>query len=995
MNRSSERPIQTTIEVTVDGVRHEAQPGELTLSLLKQLAAKIPHVCYHSALGTLSTCDTCLVEIDGELKRACEHQLVGGEHIDTAGERARSAREEAVQRLLENHELYCTICDYNNGNCEVHEAVRLVQLRHQKYPFRTKPYEVDNSHPFYRYDPDQCIQCGRCVDACQNVQVTETLTMDWSAERPRVLWDGGRQINDSSCVSCGHCVTVCPCNALMEKSMLGRAGHFTHAPQSVQTSSIKLVKHLEQYTGFAPLFSSSEAEADMRRVTIQRTKTVCTYCGVGCAFEMWTDHRRILKVEPRPEAPANGISTCIKGKFGWDFVNSPERLTHPVVRADGKFQRASWDEALALTARRLREVQARWGSESIMFISSSKTTNEECYLVQKLARAVFGTNNVDNCARYCQSPATKALMRTVGLGGDSGTMNDIEAAELVLIIGSHTATSHPVLASRIKRRQKAGQMRVVVADLMKHELAERSDLFLRPEPGTDMIWVNAVARYILEQGMHDRAFIERRVEGFEEYRKSLEPFTLEYAAQRSGIAADTLKQLARWITETKRFSILWAMGVTQHHNGTDTSTAFSNLLLLTGNYGRPGTGAYPLRGHNNVQGSCDFGALYNFLPGYGKVEDDEARAPFEREWGVTLPSQPGWNNRTMVDAIHEGKVKALFVVGEELGLVDSNIHHVQAALRKLEFFVVQDIFMSTTAEFADIVLAGTPSLEKEGTFVNTERRIQRLYQVMPPLGESLPDWKILTELARHLGHDWHYDSPSDIMKEIARCTPIFAGVTYERLEGFRSLCWPVREDGTDSPLLYTEHFDLPAGKARFFPAQYSEPHEIADEQYPIHLNSGRVLEHFHEGNMTFRNPGFETKVADAFVFVSDELAKQYELQDGDWVRLTSRRGNVVTRAVISPQVRAHEVFMPAISSDQRVNILTSSDADPVVDTPSYKETAVRLEKLGKRGRSPLPRGNPRYGQATPQPGVMVEQKWQRPDYSLPGVAASKGEVGHG
>jgi formate dehydrogenase major subunit len=440
--------------VDVDGRARPCREGEALLTVLKREGIAIPSVCHHTSLGALSTCDTCLVDVDGKLERACAAPVRPAMRVRTETPEARLAREEAMHRILSNHDLYCTICDNNNGNCEVHNAAKLVGLEHQKYPFTPKPYAVDASNPFYRYDPSQCILCGRCVEACQTVQVTETLSIDWTADRPRVLWDGGAAINASSCVSCGHCVTVCPCNALMEKSMLGRAGHFTALPAPVKERSIDLVKHLEIYTGFDPLFATSDAEAAMREETIAKTKTVCTYCGVGCSFDVWTTGRHILKVEPNPDAPANGISTCVKGKFGWAFVNSDDRLVHPLVRQGDAFERATWDEALQRVARRLREIVDRWGPDSVAFISSSKTTNEECYLVQKLARVVFGTNNVDNCARYCQSPATTALARTVGYGGDSGTMRDIELADVVLIVGSHTATSHPVLAAHIKRQHK-------------------------------------------------------------------------------------------------------------------------------------------------------------------------------------------------------------------------------------------------------------------------------------------------------------------------------------------------------------------------------------------------------------------------------------------------------------------------------------------------------------------------------------------------------------
>lgn len=769
--------------------------------------------------------------------------------------------------------------------------------------------------------------------------------------------------------------------------MLGQAGHFTGISQQLRDDSIDLVKYLEQFTGFEPLLLTSNAEATLREETIRRTKTVCTYCGVGCAFEVWTTGRKILKVEPNAEAPANGISTCIKGKFATSFVNAPDRLTKPLIRVGDRFEEVSWDEALSFVATRLREIQAKHGSEALAFISSSKTTNEECYLIQKLARAVFQTNNIDNCARYCQSPATKALTRTVGYGGDAGTIRDIEQADLVLIVGSHTATSHPVLAAKIKRQQKLRGQQVIVADLLEHEMARRADVFLRPHPGTDLIWINAVARHILERGWHAQDFIEARVHGLGEYARSLSEYTLAYAHEKTGLSPEVLADVAERIAKAERVCGLWAMGLTQRSNGTDTCTALSNLLLLTGNYGRPGTGAYPLRGHNNVQGACDVGALYDFLPGYEKVSDDAARRRFAEAWKVErLPDAPGLNNTTMLHAVHEGKLKAMYVIGEELGLVDANEKDVQRALRELEFLVVQEIFFSTTAHFADVILPGTPSLEKEGTFVNTERRIQRLYQVLEPLGDARPDWKILTDLAARLGHHWDYQHPSEIMHEMASCTPLFAGVSYERLEGWKSLCWPVREDGRDTPLLYEWGFPFPDGKAKFHPVEYTPPHVEPDAEYDVSLNNGRVLEHFHEGNLTQRCEGISSKVREAFVAVSAEFAQERNLEEGDYVRLTSKDGSLKTRVVISDEVTGKGAYMPVCSSEERVNMLTSSVADPVVDTPAYKEVVVKLEKVGRRGESPLPPGHPRYGAPTPRPGVGVTGKWERPDYRPPSEA---------
>src|SRR5216683_2682211 len=865
--------------LTIDGSVTEGKEEERVVDLFNRSGVSVPHVCYHPRLGPIQTCDTCLVEVEGKLVRACATQASEGMVVSTRTTAAKNAQRGAFDRILGNHMLYCTVCDNNNGNCTVHNTTKLMAVEHQKIPFKTKPYEVDNSNPFYRYDPDQCILCGRCVEACQNVEVNETLSIRWEDPHPRVLWDGGKPIGESSCVSCGHCVTVCPCNALMEKSMVGKAGFLTALPKNALAGMIDIVKAVEPDTGYGAILKVSEAESAMRESRIRRTKTVCTYCGVGCSFDVWTKDRQILKIEPR-EGPTNGISTCIKGKFGWDFVNSSDRLTKPLIREGGKFREASWDEALGLVARRLAEIKATSGPDSLAFISSSKCTNEESYLMQKLARAVIGTNNMDNCSRYCQAPATAGLFRTVGYGGDSGSISDLEQADLILIIGSNTAESHPLLATRVKRSHKLKGQKLIVSDLRAHEMAHRADLFISPNPSTDLIWLCSVTRYILEMGLAKQEFLSKWVNGLDAYIRSLDPFTLEFAERRCGIPAETLKQIAHMIIDSDGVCILWAMGVTQHTMGSDTSTAISNLLLITGNYMRHGTGAYPLRGHNNVQGASDHGAMPNYFPGYQKVEDPEIRAKFEQAWGVSLPSKNGLDNHQMIDAIHDGSLKAMYLFGEEISLVDSNSNYVDASLEKLEFFVVQDIFFSQTCSFADVVFPASPSLEKEGTFTNTERRIQRLYEVLEPLAESRPDWRIIQDVANQLGAHWNYQHPADIYKEIAAVTPLMAGVTYERLEGYKTLQWPVAVDGSDQPLLYTKEFHFPDGKANLFPVSWHEPTDQQDEVYDLHLNNGRLLEHFHEGNMTYRSQGIKEKTPDTFVEVSADLALERGIHSG-------------------------------------------------------------------------------------------------------------------
>jgi formate dehydrogenase major subunit len=972
------------VRLTIDGVAREARTGELLVDVVAQHGGALPHVCYHPQLGSIQTCDTCMVEVDGALVRACATATADGMVVSTASAGASAAQVEAFDRILSNHLLYCTVCDNNNGNCTIHNTTKLLAIEHQRIPFRSKPYEVDDSNPFYRYDPDQCVLCGRCVEACQNVEVNETLSINWEDPNPRVLWDGGSTIQESSCVSCGHCVTVCPCNALMEKSMLGHAGFFTSLKKSTLKGMIDVVKGVEPETGYGAILQVSEVEHAMREHRIRRTKTVCTYCGVGCSFDIWTKDRHILKVAPE-HGPANGISTCVKGKFGWEFVNSPDRLTTPLVREGDTFRPASWDEALSLIASRLSAIKMTSGGDAIGFIASSKCTNEESYLMQKLARAVIGTNNVDNCSRYCQAPATMGLFRTVGYGGDSGSISDLEQADLVLIIGSNTAESHPVIATRIKSAHKLEGQKLIVSDLREHEMARRADIFLRPSPGTDLVWVNAIARYLLDHGMADSAFLDQHVNGLDAYRKSLELFTMEEASRITGLTIETLENVAHAIADAKRMCVCWAMGVTQHSHGSDTSTAISNLLLITGNYMRPGTGAYPLRGHNNVQGASDHGAMPNNLPGYQSVDDPEVRKRFEAAWQVTLPATKGLDNHHMVDAIHEGKLKSMYLFGEEMSIVDSNSNYVSAAFEKLEFFVVQDVFFGTTCRFADVVLPAAPSLEKEGTFTSTERRIQRLYQVFEPLEGSRPDWRIIQDVANHLGAGWTYQHPSEVMDEIASLTPIFAGVNYTRLERYQSLQWPVAADGTDEPLLYTRQFAFPDGKARLFPVSWVGPTDRPDAVFDLHLNNGRILEHFHEGNLTYRTEGIRQKTPDTWVEVSPALAEERGLQSGTWVRLISRYGQVRVRALVTDRVQGRELYMPMNSSEIVVNRLTSSHTDAATDTPAYKEASVQMEVLSEIGESPLPRINWRFGHPTPQTGVEVERKWKRPDYRIPGT----------
>ncbi len=965
----------------INGKDFHGLEGQTVLQALMAENADLPHVCYQHNLGAIETCDTCLVEVGGKVVRSCSTKLSAGMDIDFSSAGIREKQKEATQRLLHNHELYCTVCENNNGDCQLHNAVHSLGIEEQKYPFEPKPYEVDETNPFYRYDPNQCILCGRCVEACQDVQVNETLSIDWSRDRPRVIWDNDVPIKDSSCVSCGHCVTVCPVNALMEKDMLGEAGLMTGLKLKSKRKLIDFTKSFEPEVTMSPVMAVSNVEAKLRESQIKKTKTVCTYCGVGCSFEMWTKGRKILKVQPTAESPANGISTCIKGKFGWEFNKSPERLTKPLIRDGDSFREATWEEALDLVANKLSGIRDKHGGNSIEFIASSKGTNEEAYLVQKMARQVFGTNNVDNSSRFCQAPATTGLWRTVGYGGDAGSIYDIYISDLIIAVGTNTAESHPVLATRVKRAHKLNGQKLIVSDIRKHEMAERADIFLHPKPGTDLVWLSAVSKYIIDQGWEDEDFIAQKVNGFDEYRKSLESFTLEFAEEKTGLSKDTLIKVAETIHKAKSMCILWAMGVTQHQMGSDTSTAISNLLLVTGNYGRRGTGAYPLRGHNNVQGTSDFGGMNAYLPGYQKVADDAIRAKFEKAWDCKIPAEPGLDNHTCLEGIEDGKIKAMYVVGEEIVDTGSDSNYIRKRLESLDFLVVQEVFLSETARFADVVLPASTSLEKEGTFVNTERRIQRIYQVMDPLEGTKPDWIILKELAARLGRSWDYSHPSEIMAEASSLTPLFAGVSYKKLEGFGSQQWPVEADGTDSPFLYEKGFHFPDSKAKFYALKFTPP-LAPDDKYDLHLNNGRLLEHFHEGNETYKTLGIKSLVPSTFVEISPELGKERSIDSGDIVRIESKWGAVKVRALITDRVSGKEMYLPMNAiGEEAVNNLTSRLMDPTAHTPAYKELPVRMEKIdGPKGESPLPKSNSRYGHPKPQKGVKIAEKWARSDY---------------
>jgi len=967
--------------VVVDGRPLSLDGSRTVLELLNRQGIDLPQICYHPGLGPVETCDTCLVEVDGELVRACATPLRDGQQVSTISPRATGARQRALEEVLTHHELVCSVCD-KNGNCVLHTTVLKEKLSYQAY--RPKPYPPDTSNPFYVYDPSHCILCGRCVEACQDLVVNEVIRVDWKANPPRVVWDENAPIDRSSCVSCGTCVSVCPVDALMPKGMLGEAGLLTGLSESTKSSMTRLVKAVEPALGgFRPILRVSEVEARTRPTFVKQTKTVCTFCGVGCSFDVWTKDRKILQIQPRPESPANGMATCVKGKFGWDFVNSPDRLTTPLLREGGTFRPVSWEEAVRVIAEKLRAIRSASGPDSIGVLANCTGSNEEAFLLQKFARAVIGTHNIDNCARYCQAPASTGLIRTVGIGADAGSFEDIEGSDLVMTMGSNTAESHPVLAGKIKRAQKLRGQKLIVVDLRTTPMAARADLFVRPRPGTDLVFLNTVARYILDQGWEAKTFIEARTTNFEAYRASLDAFTLAHGAEVTGVPTEQIVRTATMIHEAKSVCILWAMGVTQHQPGTETSTAICDLLLLTGNFGRPHCGGYPLRGHANVQGTSDFGALPTFYGGYERWDDPAVVARYESAWGVKLPIRKGLTSTEMVDAVETGALKAMVIFGEDKVLADAHESKVSEALRRLELLVVCEIVPTATSRLAHVILPAAVTLEREGTFVNTERRIQRFYRALPPLGEARPELEIIQMLANALGAAWKYEGPSDVLREAAALVPRFAGVSWERLAGYASQSWPVDQQGRGSPYLYAERFAHPDGKAKFHPPKWIPPLE-SDAQYDLYLNNGRMLEQFHWGNLTARDSGLVAKVPEMFLEVSPELARDRHLSDGDLVRVRSANGAIRLKVLVTDRVQGKVMWVGIHDQGENaVNRLTVDARDPTTQTGAYKELPVALEKLPPlpgKATSPLPLGNPRRYRGVAQVGVKVDEKRMRPDY---------------
>jgi formate dehydrogenase major subunit len=875
---------------------------------------------------------------------------------------------------------------------------------------------LDDSSSFIQIDRNKCILCNRCVEGCNDVQVEGVLRIEGHGEDTHIGFQSDAEtMADSECVSCGHCATVCPTGALTEKGIGGAAT--LPLPGFTQRNSIgEVIEHEpvetlddtpapnrphpttdDKQSGVAKfmaetkrragdlaksygheaflagehtaeaiaantlpegrLFDIADLVSDYRLGKVDKEETTCGFCAVGCRFEMWGkdgDSMGVVPVDDPADAPANNFSTCVKGKFGHEFANSDERLTEPLVRNDeGEFEPTDWETALDYVADRLTEIQAEHGVDAVGCLASSKGSNEEAYLVQKFARQVLGTKNIDNCARLCHSSTVAALQRTVGFGAMTNRINeDVGEADAYLISGSNTTESHPVLATRIKQNVRDGAD-LVVFDPRKVGIAEHADQYTRTTPGYDVAWLNGMMRYIIENDLHDEAFIERNTRNFDALVEKVEAFTPERVEELAGVPPEELASAAETLAAADSVVFGWAMGMTQQSHGTENLLAMADLALVLGQVGKPGAGLSPFRGQNNVQGGGgDMGTLPGSLPGYQDPADDAVGEKFADAWGERPPEEPGLKVPEMLAEAHEGNLRGMYVVGENPALSEPDIQHAAEALADMEFLVVQDIFMTETAEHADVVLPAATSPEKHGTFTNTERRVQRVRPTAEPPGLARQDWEITQALARRLGYDWDYDHPREVMEEINDLAPIYGGVSYDRLEDGdeHGLQWPCRDvDDPGTPYLYDYEdgeFGFEDGKARFVPADGGHPGELPDEEFPLTLTSGRVLYHWHTGQITRRVEGLMSHVGESFVEINPATAAEIGVEDGEYVRVESRRGDIVVKAEVTDRVGEGTLFIPMHFAAGAVNKLTGETFDPTAGIPEYKVSSVSAEPLG-------------------------------------------------
>lgn len=888
--------------ITLNGSQVSGRQGQTILEVAQENSIEIPTLCHHADLSPLGACRVCVVEVEGSrtLVGACHTPIAEGMVIHTHSPKVLESRKVIVELLLASHCGSCFMCDKANI-CELRKIAAELEVGLPRFQVRKHYYPIEDTNPFIERDLTKCILCGRCIRACQELQVIGAIDYAYQGFESKPATSFDRPLEESSCEFCGLCVSLCPVGALSDKSTR---------------------------------FKGKET---------RKVRTICPYCGCGCGLYLNVRDQEVISVSPDSEHSVNNVCLCVKGRYGFDFINNSERLKTPLIRKNGELTESSWEEALDFVASKLNEIKQKYGSDSLAGLSSSKCTNEENYLMQKFMRAVIGTNNIDNCARLCHAPTVTGLGAAFGSGAMTNSIEEIENANAILVIGSNTTEQHPIISQRIKRAAKWKGAKLIVADPRAIKLTEFADIWLRQRLGTDVALINGLINVILNEELWDREFVVQRTEGFDEMKVGIEKYTPEYVEEVTGVPAADIRQAARLYAQAERASIVYAMGITQHTTGTDNVLSLANLAMLTGNVGREGTGVNPLRGHNNVQGACDMGALPNVLPGYQRPEVAEVKEKFEKEWGAKLPEKPGLSVVETLQAAKEGKVKGMYIMGENPALSDPDITHVIEALESLDFLVVQDIFLSETAELADVVLPAVSFAEKDGTFTNTERRVQRVRKAIEPIGQAKPDWQIITELATKMGYPMAYESPKQIMEEIARLTPIYGGISYDRLEN-GGLQWPcLHQEHPGTKFLHQDKFTR--GLGRFTAVEYIAPAELPDKDYPLMLTTGRVLYHFHTGTMTRRSWGLNEICPEGFVEINPDDADKLQIPDGSMVKIVSRRGWVITGARVTEVVPPGTVFMPFHFKEAAANVLTNPALDLVAKIPELKVCAVRVERI--------------------------------------------------
>ena len=892
----------TSIPVTINGTQVSGRDGITILEVAQENGIDIPTLCYRPELTPIGACRICVVEVEGStiLVGSCHTPITQGMVIYTHSPKVLEARKTIVELLLASHCGSCFMCDKANI-CELRKIAADLEVGLPRFQVRKRYYPIEDTNPFIERDLTKCVLCGRCIRACQELQVIGAIDYAYQGFESKPVTPFDRPLEESSCEFCGLCVSLCPVGALSDKST--------------------------RYKG-----------KETRKV-----RTICPYCGCGCSLYLNIRDQEVISVTPDSEHSVNNICLCVKGRYGFDFINSSERLKTPLIRKNGELTESSWEEALDFVAGKLNEIKQKYGSDSLAGLSSSKCTNEENYLMQKFIRAVIGTNNIDNCARLCHAPTVTGLGLAFGSGAMTNSIEEIENANAILVIGSNTTEQHPIISQRIKRAAKRKGAKLIVADPRAIKLTEFADIWLRQRLGTDVALINGLINVIINEELWDREFVAQRTEGFDEMKAGIQKYTPEYVEEVTGVPAADIRQAARLYAQAERASIVYSMGITQHTTGTDNVLSLANLAMLTGNVGREGTGVNPLRGHNNVQGACDMGALPDVLPGYQRPEVASVREKFEQEWGAKLPDKPGLSVMEMLQAAKEGRVKGMYIMGENPALSDPDITHVIEALKSLDFLVVQDIFLSETAELADVVLPAVSFAEKDGTFTNTERRVQRVRKAIEPIGQAKPDWQIITELATKMGYPMAYESPKQIMEEIARLTPTYGGISYDRLEN-GGLQWPcLHQEHPGTKFLHQDKFTRGLGK--FTAVEYIAPAELPDKDYPFMLTTGRVLYHFHTGTMTRRSWGLNEICPEGFVEINPDDAAKLQISDGSMVKIVSRRGLVMTRARVTEMVPPGTVFMPFHFKEAAANVLTNPALDSVAKIPELKVCAVRVERV--------------------------------------------------